>query len=713
MTSLSESFISLLQDFTGNKNLKKGRFLHAQIIKSGLRFHPFVAKGLINLYSKCGYLNEAKLQFEEIQEKDVVSWNCIINGYSKQGLPGSSLALKFFCQMRKENTLPNSFTMAGVFTSASNLSSASVGKQAHCLSMKVPNCSDVFAGSSLINMYCKSGLVCDARKIFEEMPKRNFVAWATMISGYASVRNAVEALELFKLMRLEEDEQGLNEFVFTSVLSSLSSLELVENGKQIHCLGIKIGMVSFVSVGNALVTMYAKCENLDHAHVCFELLTDKNSITWSAMITGYAQSGDSNMALRYFSEMQLIGLRPTEFTLVGVLNACGDVTAIGEGKQVHSYLVKLGFESHLYIRTALINMYAKCGEIDDARKGFNQLQEPNAALWSSMIGGYVQNGANEEALSLYGRMQMEGILPNESTMASVLKACSTLAALEQGRQIHARTIKHGFGLEVSVGGALSTMYAKCGNVHDCNLVFRRMRERDVVSWNAMIYDLSQNGHGHEALQLFEEMKLHGAKPDYVTYVNVLSACSHLGLVENGWLYFKSMVGDFGIEPQLKHFACMVDLLSRCGQLQEAKEFIESAAIDHQQCLWHILLGSCQRYRNFEIGTYSGERLMELGSKDSSAYIMLSNMYADEGKWEDMERIRGLMRLRGINKEPGCSWIEIKSRVSVFVAGDQMHPLIGKIRSEVRRLAKQMQDKGYKPVSDPNFYDISSLETETL
>ncbi|MCL7024278.1 hypothetical protein MKW94_013719 [Papaver nudicaule] len=655
MTSLSESLISLLQDFTHNKNIKKGRCLHAKIIKTGLRF-PFVANSLVNLYLKCGSLNEAKLQFEEIQIKDVVSWNCIITGCSKQGLPGSSLALELFYQMRKEDTSPNSFTLAGVFTSASNLSSASVGKQAHCLSIKTPNCSDVFVGSSLLNMYCKSGLVCDARKVFEEMPEKNFVSWASMISGYASVRNAVEALELFKLMRLEEEEQGLNEFVFTSVLSSLSSPELVENGRQIHCLGIKVGMLSFVSVGNALVTMYAKCENLDCALDIFESLSDKNSITWSAMITGYAQSGDSSMALQYFSKMQLTGFRPSEFTLVGILNACSDVTAIREGKQVHCYLAKLGFESHLYIRTALINMYAKCGVINDAWKCFDQLQEPNAALWSSMIGGYVQNGANEEALSLYGRMQMKDILPSESTMGSVLKACSVLAALEQGKQIHARTIKHGLDLEVSIGGALLTMYAKCGNVDDSKLVFRRMRERTVVSWNAMINGLSENGHGHEALQLFEEMKLNGTKPDNVTFVNILSACSHLGLVDKGWCYFKSMVDDFGIEPELEHFGCMVDLLGRCGKLQEAKIFIESASIDHEQRLWHILLGSCRKYRNFEIGVYAGEKLMELGSKESSVYILVSNMYADEGKWEDMKRIRELMRLRGIHKKPGYSWI---------------------------------------------------------
>ncbi|RVX15824.1 Pentatricopeptide repeat-containing protein [Vitis vinifera] len=228
-------------------------------------------------------------------------------------------------------------------------------------------------------------------------------------------------------------------------------------------------------------------------------------------------------------------------------------------------------------------------------------------------------------------MEMEGILPNELTMASVLKACSSLAALEQGKQIHARTVKYGFGLEVPIGSALSTMYAKCGCLKDGTLVFRRMPARDVISWNAMISGLSQNGCGKEALELFEEMQLEGTKPDYVTFVNILSACSHMGLVERGW-----------------------------GKLKEAIEFTESATIDHGMCLWRIILGACRNYRNYE--------------------------------WEDVERVRRMMKLRGVSKEPGCSWIELKSGVHVFVVKDQMHPQIGDIHVELRQLSKQMKDE---------------------
>lgn len=695
----SPSFFNSLFECTQHKNLHKGKALHARIIKTGSFSCIYIANSLVNFYAKCGDLPCARQVFDLIPEKDVVSWNCLINGYSQRGSAGSSSVMDLFRRMRSENALPNAHTFAGVFTAASNLNlsdGVSVGLQAHAFATKVSCLHDVFVGSSLLNMYCKAGSLSDAQKVFDRMPVRNSVSWATLMSGYATRRMARETLQLFELMRLEED---VNEFVLTSVLSALTDTGFVDCGRQIHGLAVKDGLLSIVSVANALVTMYAKCGNLDDSLKTFELSGDKNSITWSAMVTGYAQNGDPSKALNLFSKMHFSGISPSEYTLVGVLNACSDVGASEEGMQIHAFLCKLGFESQIYIMTALVDMYAKCGNTADAKKGFDYLQEPDIVLWTSMIAGYAQNGESEEAMILYGRMRLEGIIPNELTIATVLKACSSLAALEQGKQVHACTIKYGFGLELPIGSALSSMYAKCGNLDDGNLVFRRMPARDVLSWNAMISGLSHNGRGNEALELFEEMRLEGTKPDNVTFVNVLSACSHMGLVEKGWGYFKMMSDEFGIVPGVEHYACMVDVLSRAGKLKEAREFIESATIDHGMCLWRILLSACRNYRDYELGAYAGEKLMELGSQESSAYVLLSSIYTALGQPEDVERVRRLMSLRGVNKEPGCSWIELQSQVHVFVVGDQMHPQINKIRLEVCRLSKIMRDEGYKPSLD--------------
>lgn len=692
-TQYRSVFNELIQ-CTQKKNIFKGRSLHAEIIKSGSFSCVYLANSLVNFYAKCGRLNEAELVFEAVEDKDVVSWNCLINGYSQQGSAGASSVMKLFQRMRREDTLPNSHTFAGIFTSASSLLDAFSGQQAHGVAIKVDSFDDVFVGSSLLNMYCKVGLLEEGRKLFDRMPERNSVSWATMISGYAMQRYAVEAVELFELLRHEGEKE--NEYVLTSVLSALADSKFIDTGKQIHCLVLKIGLVAFVSVENALVTMYGKCGSVDDALHTFESSGDRNCITWSAMITGYAQSGESLKALNLFSKMHLSGVMPSEFTLVGVLNACADAAAGEQGEQVHGYLLKLGYESQVYILTALVDMYAKCGNTRDARKGFDHLNHPDMVLWTSMIGGYVQNGENEEALCLYARMQIEGIMPNELTMASVMKACSCLAALEQGRQIHARAIKHGFSLAIPIGSALSTMYAKCGSLEDGNLVFRRMPDRDVVTWNAMISGLAQNGHGTEALDLFEQMLIDGTKPDHITFVNVLSACSHIGLVDRGLIYFKMMSSKFGIDPRVEHYACIVDLLSRAGKLNEAKEFIDSASIDHGMCLWRILLSACKNHRNYELGAYAGEKLMELGSQESSAYVLLSSIYTALGRSDDVERVRRMMRLRGVSKEPGCSWIELKGGVHVFVAGELMHPQIQEILEDLRMLYKQLKDEGYKP-----------------
>ncbi|KAM7277571.1 hypothetical protein ACFE04_004705 [Oxalis oulophora] len=695
-----EGVYNKLLHFTQQKSIVDGRALHAQIIKTQtLSSCILIVNNLIILYAKCGHLTKAKLVFEHIPIKDVVSWNSIINSYTQQG--GSSFSLDLFRRMRAENMIPNGHTLAGVLTAASNLNQVFSGRQAHALAMKFGSVNDVYVGSSLVNMFCKVGLVKEGRKVFDEMPERNSYSWATMISGYAMERMARESFELFRI--LPRDEEGWEyDFVMTSVLSSLVEHELVDSGRQLHCLSVKAGLLSFVSVWNALVTMYMKCGSLDDALRTFELSDDKNSITWSAMITGYAQCGDFLKALKLFSDMHFAEMKPSEFTFVGALNACSDTGAILEGKQIHAYLLKLGFEFQIFIMTNLVDMYAKCGCTADARKGFDFLQEPDIVLWTSMISGYVQNGENEEALNLYARMQMLGILPNELTMASVLKACSSLASLEQGKQIHARSIKHGFSLEAPMGTALSTMYTKCGSLEDGEFVFRRMPARDILSWNAMISGLWQNDHGTKALELFEEMLKGNTKPDCVTFVNILSACSHTGMVERGWDYFNTMSHRFGINPRLEHYSCMVDILSRAGKLAECKEFIESTKIEHGMCLWRTLLSACRNQRDYKLGAYAGEKLMELGSLDSSAYVQLSNIYTALGKPEDVQRVRRMMKLREVSKAPGCSWIELKSGVHAFVVGDQMHPKVGKIRTELKSLTKQMKDEGYIPTPDHGY-----------
>ncbi|CAN6243661.1 unnamed protein product [Urochloa humidicola] len=682
---------------------RAGEALHGWALKSGATSHAPVSNSLITFYCSISrpLLAAAFAVFEDIPAaaRDVASWNSLLNPLSRHN---PFAALSHFCLMLSSYdcaaVLPSSHSFAAAFTAAARARSASAGAAAHALACKLPSSSDgsdnVFISTALLNMYCKLGITSDALRVFDGMPHRNAVSWTAMVSGYAAGKCFVEAFGIFRLM-LQECPSEKNEFITTAVLSAVSVPSALLMGVQVHGLVVKDGLVGFVSVENSLVTLYAKADYMEAALQVFKSSKERNSITWSAMITGYAQNGEADSSARMFLQMHAAGFSPTEFTFVGVLNACSDMGALAVGKQAHGLMVKLGFEMEVYVKSALVDMYAKCGCIGDAKGGFQQLYDvDDVVLWTAMIAGHVQNGEFEEALVLYARMDKEGIMPSNLTIPSVLRACACLAALEPGKQLHAQIIKCGFSLNGSVGSALSTMYSKCGKLEDGMAVFRSMADRDVIAWNSIISGLSQNGCGNGALDLFEEMKLEGTAPDHITFINVLCACSHMGLVDRGWFYFRSMTKDYSLIPRLDHYACMVDILSRAGQLKEAKDFIESITVDHGTCLWGIVLGACRSLRDFDVGAYAGEKLMELGSEDSSAYILLSNIYAAQRKWNDVERVRRLMRLRGVSKDLGCSWVELNSRVHVFVVGEQQHPEAANINVELIRLAKHMKDEGY-------------------
>lgn len=707
-TELNPHTSTLLKKLTHHsqqRNLVAGRAVHGQIIRTGASTCIQHANVLVNFYAKCGKLAKAHSIFNAIICKDVVSWNSLITGYSQNGgISSSYTVMQLFREMRAQDILPNAYTLAGIFKAESSLQSSTVGRQAHALVVKMSSFGDIYVDTSLVGMYCKAGLVEDGLKVFAYMPERNTYTWSTMVSGYATRGRVEEAIKVFNLFLREKEEGSDSDYVFTAVLSSLAATIYVGLGRQIHCITIKNGLLGFIALSNALVTMYSKCESLNEACKMFDSSGDRNSITWSAMVTGYSQNGESLEAVKLFSRMFSAGIKPSEYTIVGVLNACSDICYLEEGKQLHSFLLKLGFERHLFATTALVDMYAKAGCLADARKGFDCLQERDVALWTSLISGYVQNSDNEEALILYRRMKTAGIIPNDPTMASVLKACSSLATLELGKQVHGHTIKHGFGLEVPIGSALSTMYSKCGSLEDGNLVFRRTPNKDVVSWNAMISGLSHNGQGDEALELFEEMLAEGMEPDDVTFVNIISACSHKGFVEKGWFYFNMMSDQIGLDPKVDHYACMVDLLSRAGQLKEAKEFIESANIDHGLCLWRILLSACKNHGKCELGVYAGEKLMALGSRESSTYVQLSGIYTALGRMRDVERVWKHMRANGVSKEVGCSWIELKNQYHVFVVGDTMHPMIEETKDLVCLVSRQMIEEGFVTVLDSSFVE---------
>eukprot|EP01018_Ginkgo_biloba_P012288 Gb_00683 [translate_table: standard] len=690
------TFVSVLRACAKLTALEQGKQIHAFIIENGFALDVFVGSVLVDMYANCGSIDNSRVVFDQIPERDTILWNTAIAGYVKNG--DDEEALKLFCQMQREGMELSQSTFASVLRACARLSALPLSEQSHAHIIKVGFESDIFVGSVLLDMYGKCGDNESAQKLFDGMPQRDVVSWTAMIAGYARNGDVLGALKLFK--QVQRERGSLNQYTITSILTAFDNPAALELGKQAHGVSLKAGFGSNVSVGNALVTMYAKCGSVEDAQHVFGKMHKRESISWNAMIAGYAQNGYAGLAQKLFSQMLLAGMESNEFTLASVLGACASLTALGHGKQIHTYIIRSGFQSDVSVASALVDVYCKCGSLGDARQVFDNILERNMVSWNSMIGGYAQNEHGEDALKLFCDMQWAGMMPNQVTFTSVLRACASLTVLEQGKQVFVQIIKTVLGIDVYVGSALVDMYAKCGCIEEAREVFDKMSERNAVTWNAMISGYAQHGQGKEALYIFEQMQNVGIRPNDITFIAVLCGCSHAGLVDEGQHHFNSMYRDHGVTPKVEHYACMVDLFGRSGQLDKAAELINNMPFEPDSLVWNMLLGACRVHDNMEIGKLAAECLLELEPQNAATYVLLSNMYAASGRWEEVAKVRKMMKDRNVMKEPGCSWIEVKNKVHSFLAEDRSHAQTEKIYAKLKELAGQLANSGYVP--DTNF-----------
>eukprot|EP01018_Ginkgo_biloba_P022487 Gb_36081 [translate_table: standard] len=692
-------YISLLQACIRAKSLAEGKGVHAHMIKTGLKFDIFLETILITLYAKSETtLMDARQLFDKLSERNVVSWSTMIAGYNQHKRFGQALLL--FYDMQKVGMKPNQFTFGSVLKACAGLENLEMGRLVHACIVKTGLCSNVFAGSALVDMYAKCWNVADAREVFERIHERDMVLWTAIVTGYVQHGESYEALSLFHQMQ----EAGMkpNQFTFASVLQACADIEALEQGKQIHAWSIKSRYETNVFVASALVDMYTKCKCLVHARQVFDGTPERNSVLWAAMISAYAQLGHCKEAMTLFYQMQRAGMRADEFSFASILTACAGVEGLEQGEQVHAYITKMGFESNVFVGSALVDMYAKCGYLIGARQIFNKMPKRNVISWTAMIAAYAQHHYGEQSLALFYQMQGAGIKPNQVTFASILSVCAKLAMLEQGKEVHAHILRSGFVSDDLTDNALLDMYAKCGSIDDAQWTFDKMPNPDVVSWNSLIAGYGKHGRGKEALQLFQQMQQAGMKPNDITFVCVLSACSHAGLVDEGWHLFESMNENHCIKQTAKHYACMVDLLGRSGRLHEAYNLINEMPFEQDVAVvaWGALLGACRLYSNVDLGKHVAERIFELEPQKAGTYVTLSNIYANAGMWDNVAKVRKMMKDVGVKKEPGCTWIVVKNRVHVFIMGDRSHPQTEEIYSTLEILAGQLKEAGY--VFDTNF-----------
>ncbi|KAJ7528371.1 hypothetical protein O6H91_15G000800 [Diphasiastrum complanatum] len=686
------TFVLLLKACACLAALEQGKQLHSEIMKRGFLSGVVVGNILVDMYAKCGCTEDARELFDNMSERDVISWNAMIAGYAQNGLGKEALAL--YEQMKQEGVQPDDVTFVLLLKACASLGALEQGKRLHSEIIKRGFQSDVVVGSTLVNMYAKCGCTEDARELFDNMSERDVVSWTAMIAGYAQNGLGKEALALYEQMKQEGMQP--NSLTLVLLLKACASLAALEQGKQLHSEIIKRGFQSDVVVGSTLVNMYAKCGCTEDARELFDNMSERDVISWNAMIAGYAQNGLGKEALALYEQMKQEGVQPDNVTLVLLLKVCASIAALEQGKQLHYEIIKRGFQSDVVVGSTLVNMYAKCGCTEDARELFDNMSERDVVSWTAMIAGHAQNGLGKEALALYEQMKQEGVQPDNVTLVLLLNACASLAALEQGKQLHSVIMKRDFQSDVVVGSTLVDMYAKCGCTEGARELFDNMSERDVVSWNAMIAGYAQNGLGKEALALFEQMQREGTKPNEVTYISVLSACAHSGLVDQGRYFFDSMCKNQGVTPTKEHYACMVDLLGRAGCLADAELFINKMPIQPDIVVWMTLLGAARNHGHAEIGRRAFDRVVQLDPKNAAPYVLLSNIYAAAGKKDELAKIRNQMKEAGVKKMPGCSWIEVDNQLHAFVVGDATHPQSKEIHAELDRLVGLMKMAGYKP-----------------
>ncbi|XP_008225136.1 PREDICTED: pentatricopeptide repeat-containing protein At5g04780-like [Prunus mume] len=703
------TFPSVLKACSITRDSVLGKQVHGIALLTGFESDEFVANTLVVMYAKCGEFGDSRRLFDAIPERNVVSWNALFSCYVQSDSYGEAMDL--FQEMILSGVRPNEYSLSSIINACTGLGDGSRGRKIHGYMVKLGYESDSFSANALVDMYAKVKGLEDAISVFEKIAQPDIVSWNAVIAGCVLHEYHDWALQFFGQM----NGSGIcpNMFTLSSALKACAGLGFEKLGRQLHSFLLKMDTESdsFVNVG--LIDMYCKCEMIDDARVLFNMMPKKEMIAWNAVISGHSQNGEDIEAVSLFSEMYKEGIEFNQTTLSTVLKSTASVQAIKFCEQIHALSVKSGFQSDMYVINSLLDTYGKCGKVEHAAKIFEGCSTEDVVAFTSMITAYSQYEQGEEALKLYLQMQRRGNKPDSFVCSSLLNACASLSAYEQGKQIHVHILKFGFMSDAFAGNSLVNMYAKCGSIDDADRAFSEVPQRGIVSWSAMIGGLAQHGHGKRALNLFNQMLKYGVSPNHITLVSVLCACNHAGLVTEARKYFESMKELFGVVPRQEHYACMIDLLGRAGKINEAMELVNTMPFQANASVWGALLGAARIHKNVELGQRAAEMLLALEPEKSGTHVLLANIYASAGMWDNVAKMRRLMRDGQVKKEPGMSWIEVKDQVHTFIVGDRSHSRSREIYAKLDELFDLMYKAGYAPMVEIDLHDVEQSEKQRL
>ncbi|KAI3461173.1 hypothetical protein Pfo_017836 [Paulownia fortunei] len=648
----------------------KGLEVHGRLIKAGFDDDVFVNNTLILFYGSCGDLWSAEKVFDEMPGRDLISWNTGIRVFSDNECPLESVGL-FKDMIFTSRFMPNVISVVSVLPVCAGLEDERLVSLIHCFVFKVGLDGEIRVGNALVDAYGKCGNIEALEGVFDEMAERNEVSWNSIIGGLSYRGYNSDALDCFRAMISERVK--LNTVTIATMLPTLLELNLLNEGKELHGFCVKMGMDSDFFVANALIDMYGKWKRFIEASYVFYKMDRRNIVSWNTMIGNCAQNGLELDAVELVREMQAHDEIPNSVTLTNVLPACARLGSLRHGKEIHAISIRLGSVFDLFVSNALTDMYAKCGRLDLAQIIFT-ISHRDEVSYNILIIGYSQTSESSNSISLFTEMEMLGLAHDTVSYMGVLSACASISAIKEGKQIHAFAMRRLFHDHLFIANSLLDLYTKCGRIDIARKVFDRIPKRDTASWNTMILGFGMLGELNTAIDLFEAMKEDDVKYDSVSYIAVLSACSHGGLVGKGKAYFDDMLAQ-NIKPSEMHYACMVDLLGRSGLMEEALQLINSLSIKPGANIWGALLGASRLHGNVELGCWAAEHLLELKPDNPGYYVLLSNMYAEAGRWDEADRIRKLMNLRRVKKNPGCSWVQIQDQIHGFIAGERFDPYL--------------------------------------
>ncbi|XP_058786421.1 putative pentatricopeptide repeat-containing protein At5g08490 [Vicia villosa] len=708
-------------------NLNAGKSVHGYVIKSGFEEDAFAGNALVSMYAKCGLVScDAYAVFDSIIHKDVVSWNAMIAGLAENGLLEEAFSL--FSSMVKGPIGPNYATIANILPVCASFDDNVAyycGRQIHSYILQWPELSgDVSVCNALMSFYLKIGRTKEAESLFWAMDARDLVSWNAIIAGYASNGEWLKALYLFgNLASLET--LLLDSVTMVSILPACAQLENLLVGKQVHAYILRHPFLfEDASVGNALVSFYAKCGYIKEAYHAFSMISGKDLISWNSILDAFGEKRHHSRFISLLHLMLKIGIRPDSVTILTIIRFCASLLRVEKVKEIHGYSIRtesLFSATAPTVGNAILDAYSKCGKIENANKMFQNLSdkrnlvtcnslisgyvglgshhdanmifsemlETDLTTWNLMVRVYAENDCPEQALELFLKLQTQGMKPDVVTIMSLLPVCTQTASVHLIRQCHSYIIRSNFE-DLHLKGTLLDAYAKCGVIDCAYKIFQSSADKDLVMFTSMIGGYAMHGMSEDALRIFSHMLNLGIKPDHVIFTSILSACSHAGRIDEGLKIFDSIEKIHGMKPTMEQCACVVDLLARGGRISEAYSFVTKMPIEANANIWGTLLGACKTYHEVELGCIVADKLFKMEDNDIGNYILMSNLYAADAKWDGVMEVRKMMRNKDLKKPAGCSWIEVERTNNIFVAGDCSHPQRSLIYSTLYALDQQVK-----------------------